>query len=53
MKQAYICHGLRTPIGRYGGSMSTVRPDDMLAQVIAAVMAATPNIAPEKMVWTL
>jgi len=48
MKPAYICHGLRTPIGRYGGAMSGVRPDDMLAQVIKAVVGAAPALAPNK-----
>ncbi len=34
MTQAYICEGIRTPIGRYGGALSSVRPDDMLAHVL-------------------
>jgi len=34
MNQAYICEGIRTPIGRYGGALSSVRPDDMLAHVL-------------------
>ena len=41
MKEAFLCEGLRTPIGRYGGALSAVRPDDMLAGVIRAVIAAT------------
>ena len=41
MTEAYICAGLRTPIGRYGGSLASVRPDDMLAHVIKAVMEKT------------
>ena len=44
MTTAYLCDGLRTPIGRYGGSLSKVRPDDMLAHVIAAVMKEHPNM---------
>jgi len=47
MKSAYICHGLRTPIGRYAGAMASVRPDDMLARVIAAVIDASPRLAPK------
>lgn len=39
MTHAYLCDGLRTPIGRYGGGLSGMRPDDMLAHVIRAVMA--------------
>ena len=34
MKSAYILDGLRTPIGSFKGSLSTVRPDDMAALVI-------------------
>ncbi len=44
MTTAYLCDGLRTPIGRYGGGLSSVRPDDMLAHVIAQVMAAHPGM---------
>ena len=39
MTHAYLCDGLRTPIGRYGGALSSVRPDDMLAGVIRELMA--------------
>lgn len=39
MSEAFLCTGLRTPIGRYGGALSSVRPDDMLAHVIRAVLA--------------
>jgi len=39
MNQAYICEGIRTPIGRYGGALSSVRPDDMLAHVIRHITA--------------
>ncbi|WP_457646548.1 3-oxoadipyl-CoA thiolase [Profundibacter sp.] len=39
MSQAYICEGIRTPIGRYGGSLSSVRPDDMLAHVMRHITA--------------
>jgi len=48
MNSAYICYGLRTPIGRYGGTLSTVRPDDMLARVMKGVLAASPQLAPDK-----
>ncbi len=34
MSKVYICDGVRTPIGRYAGGLSSVRPDDLLAQVI-------------------
>ena len=39
MLNAYIYEGLRTPFGRYAGVLAKVRPDDLLAGVIKAVMA--------------
>ncbi len=47
MNHAYVCEGLRTPIGRYGGALSPVRPDDMLAHVLGAVMARAPGLPGE------
>ena len=47
MTEAYLCEGARTPIGRYGGALSSVRPDDMLAHVIRHVMEATPGLPGE------
>ena len=44
MRQAFLCEGLRTPIGRYGGALASVRPDDMLAHVIRQVMALVPDL---------
>lgn len=44
MTHAYLCDGLRTPIGRYGGGLATMRPDDMLAHVIRTVMADHPDM---------
>ena len=38
MKRAAIIAAVRTPIGRYGGSLSSVRPDDLAAHVIRAVV---------------
>ena len=38
MNDVFICHSKRTPIGRYGGALSGVRPDDMAAHVIDAVL---------------
>ncbi len=39
MREAFICEGWRTPIGRYGGALAHVRPDDLLAGVIRALVA--------------
>ncbi|MDO6693157.1 3-oxoadipyl-CoA thiolase [Aliiglaciecola sp. 3_MG-2023] len=41
---AFICSPKRSAIGRYGGALANVRPDDMLAQVIKAVIADTPKL---------
>ena len=42
MTRAYLVDGTRTPIGRYGGVLATVRPDDMAAHVIRALMTRHP-----------
>ena len=42
MLDAYIYDGLRTPIGRHAGALAKVRPDDLAAGVIRAVMARSP-----------
>ena len=39
MADAYICDGLRTPFGRYGGALSSVRTDDLAAIPLRALMA--------------
>lgn len=46
MQAAYIVDAVRTPIGRYGGALSTIRPDDMLAHVIKAIMERNPGLDP-------
>lgn len=42
MMDAYIYGGLRTPVGRYGGALSLVRPDDLLAGVLARLVSESP-----------
>ncbi len=44
MTEVLLCAGARTPVGRYGGALSGVRPDDLLAHVIRAVMARAPSL---------
>ncbi len=44
MTQAFICDAIRTPIGRYGGSLSSVRTDDLAAIPIRALMARNPKV---------
>src|ERR1700691_4830302 len=42
MLDAYVYDGLRTPIGRHAGGLAPVRPDDLLAVVIKALLARSP-----------
>jgi acetyl-CoA acyltransferase len=42
--QAFICDAIRTPFGRYGGVLSSVRTDDLGAIPLAALMARNPNV---------
>jgi len=44
MTEAYICDPLRTAIGRYGGSLSSVRTDDLAALPLKALMARNPKL---------
>jgi len=44
MKSAYICDATRTPIGRYGGSLSSVRTDDLGAIPLKALMDRNPSV---------
>jgi acetyl-CoA acyltransferase len=41
---AFICDGVRTPIGRYGGALSSIRADDLAALPISALMARNPSV---------
>lgn len=47
MKNVYVIDAVRTPIGKYGGALAAVRPDDLLAYVIRAILARNENIDPE------
>ncbi|WP_370277647.1 3-oxoadipyl-CoA thiolase [Pontibacterium sp.] len=44
MKDAYICDAIRTPFGRYGGGLSSVRADDLGAVPLKALMDRNPNV---------
>ena len=44
MKTTYIIDAIRTPIGKYGGKLATVRPDDLLALVLRALVDRNKNI---------
>lgn len=47
MTQAFICDAVRTPIGRYGGGLATVRPDDLAAVVLRALLSRNARLDPE------
>ena len=47
MKAVYVIDCLRTPIGRYGGALASVRPDDLLAHVIKALLQRNQRVQPE------
>ncbi len=44
MSQAFICDAIRTPFGRYGGALSSVRADDLGAIPLKALMGRNPNV---------
>lgn len=44
MSEAYICDFARTPIGRYGGALAGIRPDDLAAVPIAALLERHPRL---------
>lgn len=44
MNEAYICDAIRTPFGRYGGALATVRTDDLGALPIQALMTRNPQL---------
>ena len=43
-KQAFICDAIRTPFGRYGGALSSIRTDDLAAIPLKALMARNPSV---------
>ncbi len=47
MSEAFLCAGARTPVGRYGGALANVRPDDLLAEAIKAMLARAPGLPAE------
>jgi acetyl-CoA C-acetyltransferase len=47
MKKVFVIDAVRTPIGKYGGALAAVRPDDLLAYVIRALLNRNGSIDPE------
>ena len=48
MADAFICDGIRTPIGRYGGSLSSIRADDLAASVVDQIIKKNIKLDPEE-----
>ncbi|EOT8833277.1 3-oxoadipyl-CoA thiolase [Escherichia fergusonii] len=46
MNQAFICDAVRTPFGRFGGSLATVRADDLAAIPLKALLSRNPGLDP-------
>ena len=44
MSEAFICDAVRTPVGRYGGALASVRADDLAALPLKALMARNPGV---------
>jgi acetyl-CoA acetyltransferase family protein len=48
MSTAYILDAIRTPFGRYGGGLAGVRPDDLAAHVVGALLERLPGLDPAR-----
>ena len=46
MRDAFICDGIRTPIGRYGGALASVRADDLAAIPLRELLSRNPELDP-------
>ncbi|MFN9494758.1 MAG: beta-ketoacyl synthase N-terminal-like domain-containing protein, partial [Bacteroidota bacterium] len=48
MKDVYVIDALRTPVGKYGGMLSSVRPDDLAALVLLELLKRNPDVNPSE-----
>ncbi|MFC9973266.1 thiolase family protein [Spirillospora sp. NPDC127200] len=48
MKDVYIVDAVRTPVGKYGGALAGVRPDDLAAHVLRALVGRSPGLDPAR-----
>lgn len=44
MKEVFVIDAVRTPVGKYGGALSSIRPDDLLAYIIRTLLERNPSI---------
>ncbi|MES4901795.1 MULTISPECIES: thiolase family protein [unclassified Streptomyces] len=48
LREVYIVDAVRTPVGKYGGALAGVRPDDLAAHVVRALLARSPELDPAR-----
>ncbi|TVL92831.1 thiolase family protein [Streptomyces sp. SAJ15] len=48
LRDVYVVDAVRTPIGKYGGALSGVRPDDLAAHVVRALLGRAPDLDPAR-----
>lgn len=48
LSDVYVVDAVRTPVGKYGGALSGVRPDDLAAGALSALLARTPDLDPAR-----
>ncbi|KAA0009777.1 3-oxoadipyl-CoA thiolase [Billgrantia pellis] len=46
MNDVYLCHPVRSAIGKFGGTLASVRPDDLAARIFEALLARAPDLDP-------
>jgi 3-oxoadipyl-CoA thiolase len=51
MTEVFLCSARRTPIGRYGGALAMVRPDDMVARVIDGLLDLHPGLVVDEVIF--
>ncbi len=51
MTEVFLCTHRRTPIGRYGGTLAMIRPDDMAAHVIDGLIDLHPGLLPDEVIF--
>lgn len=49
LRDVYLVDAVRTPVGKYGGALAGVRPDDLAAHVVRALMDRTPDLDPARL----
>ncbi|MEV6397917.1 thiolase family protein [Streptomyces sp. NPDC051907] len=47
-RDVYVVDAVRTPVGKYGGALSSVRPDDLAAHVVRSLLVRTPDLDPAR-----